>query len=204
MNFDQRLKIIRDIVVIGAPIGGAASLIELARAFPADLPAAIVVVLHALPEKPILLADALSAPGQMRATEAADGEPLQQGRIYVAADGKNLRLDQDRIRVTESAGQSSCCPSIDVLFRSAAEHHHQRIIGVVLLHLAVEGALGLHAIREHGGRTITHRNELMRDAPSHPQTGETLAHDHLPLERIAKCIVAYVNNENGGGLPLPS
>jgi len=144
----------------------------------------------------------LSAPGQMRATESVDGEPLRQRRIYVAADGKHLRVNRDTIQVTENAGESSCCPSIDVLFRSASEHHQERVIGVALLHLAVEGSLGLHAIREHGGRTITHRNDLMRDPPSHPGTGETLAHHHLPLDRIAKRVVAYVNNENGVDLPV--
>ena len=191
------MRVVRDIVVIGAPIGGAAALIELARAFPPDLPAAILVVLHAHPEKPLLLADALSAPGRMRAAEAVDGEPLQRRRIYVAADGHHLRLDGETIRVTEDSGESRCCPSIDMLFESAAEHHNERVVGVALLHVTKEGSRGLHAIREHGGRTITHRNQLMNDAPFHPQTRQTLSHHHLSLDEIGARVVAYVHGENG-------
>lgn len=191
------MKLVRDIIVIGAPIGGASALIELANSFPANLPAAVLVVLHARPDRPILLADALSSPGHMRASEAIDGEPLERNRIYVAADGQHLTLDEDTIHVTENAGQSACCPSIDVLFHSAAEHHKERVVGIVLLHVSEEGSLGLHAIRESGGRTITQRNAQMDQAPLHPQSREPLAHHHLQLNEIGSRIVAYVNGENG-------
>jgi two-component system, chemotaxis family, protein-glutamate methylesterase/glutaminase len=191
------LKVIRDIVVIGAPIGGASALIELAHSLPADLPAAVLVVLHAHPDKPILLADALSSPGHMRAAEAIDGEPLERRRIYVASDGKHLRVDANTVRVSEDAGESRCCPSVDLLFASAAEHHKERVVGVILLHADEEGSAGLHSIHQNGGRTITHQNELLREPPRHPETGDSLADHHLKLGRIAGRVVAYVNGENG-------
>ena len=191
------MNIVRDIIVIGAPVGGAAALIEVVSALPPDLPASVLIVLHSNPEKPILLADALSAPRRMRASEAIDGEPLERGRIYVAADGKHLRVNDDLVRVKEDPPENECCPSIDVLFRSAAEAHEHRVVGVILLHAQREGSLGLHAVRQHGGRTISHRNELMNEAPRHHETGETLAHHHLELAGIAPRIIDYVQGKNG-------
>lgn len=182
---------------MGAPFGGAGALISVVSSLPPDLPASVLVVLHAHPDKPILLADALSAPGRLRVTEAIDGEPLAQRRIYVAADSKHLRIRDGLIRVEEDAGESVCCPSVDELFRSAAEEHRERVVGVVLIHIEKEGASGLESVRRNGGRTITQRSAQMRNAPRHWQSGELLSHHHLELEQVGPRIVAYVHGENG-------
>lgn len=179
----------RDIVVIGAPVGGASTLIRLARSLPADLPASVFIVLHAKAEHPILLADALNAPGRLRATQAVDGEPIEPGRIYVACDGKHLVLDDKAIHLTSQVEENNCRPSIDVLFRTAAASHKESVVGVILVHAQNDGLLGLHAVRRYGGRTVTHRNELMPEMPRHPKTGEELAHDHLELDEIAPRLI---------------
>lgn len=193
----RELKVVRDIVVIGAPVGGAGALITVVGSLPPDLAASVLVVLHAHPEKPILLADALSAPGRLRVTEAIDGEPLAHRRIYVAADSKHLRIRDGFIRVEDDAGESVCCPSIDELFRSAAEEHRERAVGVALVHVEDEGLAGLESLRKNGGRTITHRSAQMQEPPRSSQTGELLSHHHLELEDVGPRIVAYVHGENG-------
>ena len=193
----------RDIILIGAPVGGASALTHVVGSFPADLRASVFVVLHEKPDHPILLADVLNAPGRMRATEAVEGESIQPGRIYVACDGKHLVLDAEKIHLTSDAEENSCRPSIDVLFRTAATAHKERVVGVILMHVREDGLLGLHAVRLGGGRTVTHRNELMQDKPRHPETGEELAHDHLDLDEIAPRVIAYVNGSNGDGSSFP-
>ena len=187
----------RDIIVIGAPVGGAAALLQLAGRFPPDLEASVFVVLHATPENPILLADVLNAPGRMRAADAIDGEAIERRRIYVAADGKHLMMRDGKAYLSANGTEHPRRPSIDVLFTSAAEAYNARVIGVLLLHAREDGSRGLHAIRKAGGRTITHRNEQMPEKPRHPETSEELAHDHLEIDEIAPRLVAYVNGANG-------
>lgn len=193
----------RDIIVIGAPVGGAAALTRLAASLPADLQASIFIVLHTTPENPILLADVLNAPGRMRASEASNGERIEPNRIYVACDGKHLVLDAEKIHLASEAAENNRRPSIDVLFRSAAALHKKRVVGVILLHAREEGILGLHAIRQNGGRTVTQCNEQMPESPRHPDTGEELAHDHLQLQEIAPRLIAYVHEANGNGSAIP-
>ncbi len=188
-----------DIIVIGAPIGGAAALARLAAALPSDLQASIFIVLHSAPENPILLADVLNAPGHMRASEAIDGERIEQRRIYIACDGEHLVLDEGEIRLTSDPEESKRRPSIDILFGSAAATHKHRVVGVILLHAADDGVRGLHAIRRNGGRTVTQRNEQMPEPPRHPETNEELVHDHLHLEEIAPRLIFYVREANGNG-----
>ena len=195
--FAKKKLFMRDIILIGAPIGGASVLTRLVGALPPDLRASIFIVLHMKPDNPILLADVLNAPGRMRATEAFDGEPIEHSRIYIACDGKHLVLDSDSMRLTSDAQENNCRPSIDVLFRTAATAHRERVVGVILVHARDDGLLGLHAVRLNGGRTVTHRNKLMRETPRHPETDEELAHDHLELDEIALRLIAYVNGSNG-------
>ena len=187
----------RDIIVIGAPVGGAAAIAQLVRELPADLDASLFVVLHTTPDNPILLADVLNAPGRMRAAEALHGESIARRRIYVAADGKHLLLRDGAVELSANGQTPNYRPSIDLLFSTAAEVYSRRVVGVLLLHAREDGAAGLHAIRRAGGRTLTHRNELMREEPKHLGTGHSLADDHLEIEQIAQRLVGYAHETIG-------
>lgn len=193
------MRVVRDIIVIGAPLGGAAALIEVARALPAELPASIFVVLHRLPQNPILLADVLSAPGRLRVADAIDRERIEHGRIYVACDDHHLTVEHDHVRLRRDEPEHGYRPAIDVLFRTAAESHKERVVGVLLLRAEKDGLLGLHDVRRHGGRTISHRNDQMLAAPRHWQTDEELSYHHLELPAIGRRITDYVAGFNGDG-----
>jgi chemotaxis response regulator CheB len=183
---------IRDIIVIGAPIGGGAAIAHVIGSFPPQLDAAVFVVLHSTPSNPILLADILNAPGRLRAATALHGEPIARRRIYLAALGQHLMLGEGVVRLSENFQRSKYCPSIDVLFSSAAEAYKTRVIGVLLLHPREDGLLGLSAIRRAGGRTVTHCNELMPTPRTDPNTGEPLSDKHVHLETIASHVADWV------------
>lgn len=189
----------RDIVVIGAPVGGAAALARVVSDLTADLDAAVFVVLHTRPDNPILLADVLNDQGGLRAVAAMDGERVEHGRIYVATGHDHLAMQSDRIQLVQNGGDGPR-PSIDVLFASAARHYSTRVIGVVLVHCHQDGAHGLHQIRKAGGRTITHRSDEMAEPPRDPQLGEALSDDHLELAKIGKRVLHYTHG-NGDGRP---
>ena len=202
MNSPQRLdqtEPIRDIIVIGAPVGGGAALAVLIGCFPPDLGASLFVVLQATVDSPILLADVLNAPGRMRATEAIHGERIERRRIYVAADEKHLMIREGKVHLSSNGVEHPHRPSIDLLFMSAAETYKARVVGVLLVNANRDGLLGLHAIREAGGRTVTHRNEQMPEGPTHRETGELLSHHHVDLAAIAPCVLAYVSPADANG-----
>ncbi len=183
----------RDIVVIGAPVGGAAALAEVISDLPGDLEASIFVVLHATPENPILLPDILNAPGRMRAAEAQNEEAVERRRIYIAGTGRHLMFRDGRICLSRNGVEHPYRPSIDRLFTSAAESFRERVVGVILLHAREDGARGLHAIRQAGGRTVTHRHPEALEELTSPETGQPLADEHLGLKEIARCILSAVN-----------
>lgn len=187
----------RDIIVIGSPVGGGAAIAQVIGGLPGDLNASVFVVLHTKRDNPLLLADVLNAPGRMRAAEALHREPIAPRRVYVAADGHHLLVRNGHVQLSANGQQTNHRPSIDLLFSSAAEAYKTRVIGVLLLHGKDDGRIGLEAIRRAGGRIITHRNEMMPEPPAHARSGDALSDEHLELGQIAARIVEFVHEANG-------
>jgi two-component system chemotaxis response regulator CheB len=72
------------LVVVGASAGGVEALRALVARLPANLDAAVLVVLHTAREGPRALPKILGRAGPLPAKHAVDGEALEAGRIYVA------------------------------------------------------------------------------------------------------------------------
>ena len=143
-----------DIVVIGASAGGVEALTRVVGRLPADFPAAVFVVLHIPPDAPSALATILDRAGPLPAGRAEHHEPIEPGRIYVAPPNRHLVVHRGQVVLEAGPRENSARPSVDVLFRSAARAYARRAVGVVLSGTLHDGALGLAAIKMHGGVTI--------------------------------------------------
>ena len=144
----------RDIVVVGASMGGLDALSKLAASLPADFPACILVVQHSAPRSPALIAEILSSRGPLPAVTAQDGMPLERGRIFVAPPDRHLVVTPDGIGVLFGARENRSRPAIDPLFRTAGVLYGSRVTGVILTGTLDDGASGLLAVYRCGGRTI--------------------------------------------------
>lgn len=144
----------RDIIVIGASMGGVEALSALMGQLRADLPAAVLVVQHTSAESPGLLGEILNQRGALPAVSAEDQMPLEHGRIYVAPPDRHLLLTEEGLRVVYGPRENRSRPAIDPLFRTAAVHYRSRVIGVILTGLLGDGAAGLLAVHRCGGAAV--------------------------------------------------
>jgi two-component system chemotaxis response regulator CheB len=144
----------RDIIVVGASMGGVEALSTLARQLPADLSAAVLVVQHTAADSPGLLGQILNAKGELPAVTAVNGMPLERGRIYVAPPNRHLLLTAAGICVTFGPRENRSRPAIDPLFRTAAVNYGSRVVGVVLTGMLGDGASGLLAVQRCGGVAV--------------------------------------------------
>src|SRR5436305_7383864 len=110
----------RDIVVAGASAGGVEALTRLVGGLPAELPAAVFVVLHMPADARSALPAILGRAGLLPAVQARDGAPIEPGRIYVAAPNYHLLIEPGRMRVLPGPRENGARPGINPLFRSAA------------------------------------------------------------------------------------
>ena len=144
----------RDVIVIGASMGGIEALTTLASTLPADLPASVLVVQHTSEHSPGMLGEILGRAGPLAAGMAEDGQHLEHGRIYVAPPGRHLLLTEAGVRVVLGPRENRARPAVDPLFRTAAVHARNRVVGVVLTGLLSDGAAGLLAVRRCGGAAV--------------------------------------------------
>ncbi|HYW07496.1 MAG TPA: chemotaxis protein CheB [Longimicrobium sp.] len=174
------------IIVIGASSGGVAAVLDLVGALPADLPAAVFVVVHCKPDGPGLLADLLARRGALPAEHARDGERIVPGRIYVAPPDFHLLLRGRHMHLRRGPKENYTRPAVDPLFRTAALSFGPRVIGVVLTGNLDDGTAGLFAIARAGGVTVV-QDPAEAPYPGMPANAvANLSVDHvLPLERIA-------------------
>lgn len=180
----------RDVVVIGASAGGVQSLCELVRNLPGDFPGSVFVVLHLPVHAVSMLPSILNRCGKLPASHPVDNEPIQAGKVYVAPTNRHLIVQDGRVRAIVGPKENGHRPAVDVLFRSAAQAHGNRVIGVVLSGLLDDGTAGLAAIKRAGGIAIV-QDPSEAIYPQMPQSA--IAHVEvdrvLPLAEIASDVV---------------
>ena len=143
-----------DIVVVGASAGGVEALVGLAASLPADLPAAVFVVLHVPPASSSALPNILSRSGPLPAGHVRDGEPIEQGRIYVAPPDHHVLIRTGHVHLARGPRENGHRPAVDPLFRSAAREYATRVIGVILSGALDDGTAGLVGIKARGGLAV--------------------------------------------------
>ena len=194
----------RDIVAIGASAGGLAALKRIAAGLPADLDAAVLVVLHMKSTHRSELPAILERAGPLPAGFAEDGGPATRGRIHVAPPDRHLLLQGDTLRLSRAAWENRARPSVDTLFRSVGVCCGSRGIGVVLTGYLDDGSAGLHALGRCGGITVV-QNPADAEFPDMPRHAlEATEADHVvALDALPALLARLVATPAGPPQPPP-
>jgi two-component system, chemotaxis family, protein-glutamate methylesterase/glutaminase len=193
-NLTESLPTKRDIVVIGASLGGVQALRELAHDLPAHFPASVLVVQH-IGANPSTLPALLSSVGPNPASHAQDGELLKPGHIIVAPPDRHLLISAGKLKLSRGPKEHFSRPAVDTLFRSAAIECGPRVIGVVLTGTLDDGTAGLQAIKQCGGMAVV-QDPTSAFASSMPASALRFVDVDfsLPLEQIAKRLATLVTD----------
>jgi two-component system chemotaxis response regulator CheB len=193
-----------DIVVVGASAGGVEALVSLAASLPAQLPAAVFVVLHLPPTGSSALPDILSRHGPLPASHVKDGEPIEPGRIYVAPPDHHLLIRTGHMQLARGPRENGHRPAVDPLFRSAAREYAIRVIGVVLSGALDDGTAGLVAVKSRGGLAVV---QDPADALYSGMPGNALEHvnvDHVVPVAVMGELLARLTVEPAPEPPGPA
>lgn len=145
------------IIVLGCSTGGTQALEYMLPRLPPTCPG-MALVQH-MPEKfTASFAERLNSLSKVEVHEARNGDRLLSGRVLIAPGGKHLLVQRNGAQyiaeIKDGPPVSRHCPSVDVLFRSAAVSAGKNALAVILTGMGDDGARGMREMHDAGARTL--------------------------------------------------
>ncbi len=189
----QPISSLPSVLAIGVSTGGPAALDVMLPAFPENFPLPVLIVQHMPEQFTGLFAERLNGRCRLCVREAAEGDPVRAGIIYIARGNWHMEVlaaaraaMPATLHLNQGPLENHCRPAVDALFRSAAQVYGCGVLAVVLTGMGYDGLMGCRTIREHGGSV------LVQDQASSTIWGMPgavanagLAHNVLPLNELA-------------------
>jgi two-component system chemotaxis response regulator CheB len=180
-------------IVIGASTGGVEALREVLVPLPQNMPP-ILIAQHMPGGFTRTFAQRLDAQCGIRVKEAEDGEVLAQGSAYIAPGDWHMLVERKQgrlaIRLSDGPPVNRHRPSVDPLFRSAAQAAGAKCIGVMLSGMGADGAQAMLELRQKGAHNIA-QDEASCVVFGMPKQAIAAGavHDVLPLRGISARLV---------------
>ncbi|TGN11751.1 protein-glutamate methylesterase/protein-glutamine glutaminase [Leptospira ilyithenensis] len=189
------------LVAIGTSTGGTNALETILTALP-PLSPPIAIVQH-MPEKfTEQFAKRLNSICQIEVKEAVNGDEIIPGRALIAPGNRHLMVRMSGARfyaeVKEGPVVNRHRPSVDVLFRSVAQHVGQNAIGIIMTGMGDDGARGLLEMKKAGAYTAA-QDEASSVVFGMPKEAILLgaAEAVLPLRMMATEILSKAGHSGG-------
>jgi two-component system chemotaxis response regulator CheB len=162
MKIPRKLNV--DAVVLGISTGGPQALRSLIPQLPADFPVPLLMVLHMPVGYTAMFAAKLDEISAIEVIEAQEGQILRPGLAILGQAGRHLtlrrKINGDVVTcLTARSLDKPHCPSVDLLFESAAEIFRARTLAIVMTGMGNDGKQGAAWIKAQGGTVLTETEE---------------------------------------------
>jgi len=193
---------VRNVLAIGASTGGPRALEKLISSFPADIPAAVLIVQHMPAGFTASLSKRLDSKTALRVKEAEEGDIIEEGTVLIAPGDYHMEIVQKTVngRKKEVAHLSygpkelGSRPSVNALFRSIAPIYGSKITSLILTGMNCDGADGAEQVKKMGGKVIAEAQSscVIYGMPKEV-VRRKLADFVLPLDKIAEEIIKIIS-----------
>jgi two-component system chemotaxis response regulator CheB len=150
------------IVVVGASTGGTEALREFLVTLPPDSPA-ILITQHMPETFTKAFAKRLNGLCAMAVKEAEHGERVLPGHVYIAPGNQHLLLSRSganyTVQLSDGPPVSRHRPSVDVMFRSAANCAGKNCVAIIMTGMGDDGAAGMRELHNEGAFTLAQDEE---------------------------------------------
>lgn len=183
------------LVALGASTGGPEALARIVEGFPADFPAAVVIIQHIGADFAPSLVLWLQDRARLRVRLAKERDTPTVGDILVAGSNDHLLLESDRrLTYTPDPVDNPYRPSVDVFFSSVAAYWPKPGVAALLTGMGADGARGLLVLRQAGWLTLA-QDQASSVVYGMPQAAVQIgaACQVLPLSQLASAIMAHIS-----------
>jgi len=180
------------VVGIGASAGGLAALRSFFSHVPAETGIAWVVVVHLNPEHESHLAELLQGSVGIPVLQLTRTAELEPDRVYVIPPGAHLSAVDSHLRLSVARSARARRGPIDHFFGTLARTHDGSSVGVILSGTGSDGAIGIKAIKEQGGFTLTQDpGEAEYDGMPRSAIATGAVDVVLPLAQLPDAIMSF-------------
>lgn len=150
------------VILLGASTGGTEALRSFLVDMPPDCPA-ILITQHMPEAFTKTFAKRLDGLCRIAVKEAEQGERVLPGHAYLAPGNRHLLLKRSGANyvteLSDGPAVSRHRPSVDVLFRSAANCAGKNAIGIIMTGMGDDGAAGMLEMHRAGACTLAQDEE---------------------------------------------
>lgn len=188
----------RKIVAIASSTGGPKALQKLIPLLPSNLNAPVMIVQHMPAGFTEALAGRLDTLSPLAVKEAAEGDVLVPGRVFLARGGRHMKAVKNGarhiIRYSDEPPREGVRPCANYMYESLANCTYDEVVCAVLTGMGADGTAGIKNLMLRKRVKVFAQNEASCTVYGMPKSIVTagLCRDGIPLERIAQEIIRNV------------
>ncbi len=152
-----------ELIAIGSSTGGPQALLQLLAKLKGKVTQPILITQHMPPTFTSLLSEHIQRHTGIPCKEAADGDAIVDGHIYIAPGGQHMIVDGPigarSIKIDLGPPENFCRPSVDVMMRSLVDVYGGHILGVILTGMGHDGLAGCKKLVAAGGTVVAQDEE---------------------------------------------
>ncbi len=187
------------LVALACSTGGPKSLQQVIPMLPGNLDAGIVLVQHMPAGFTASLAARLNEMSEVNVKEAAEGDVIKKGWVYIAPGGKHIRVKKRGsdyvMALSDEPPIDGLRPCANIMYESLTECNYDEITCVVLTGMGADGTNGIKALnRCHKNIYVISQDEETSVVYGMPKAiaNAGLVNEVVPLNRVAEAITKNV------------
>ena len=186
------------IVAIASSTGGPKALQNLIPKLPANLNAPVLIVQHMPAGFTEALAGRLDSLSEISVKEAAEGDVLLKGHVYLSKGGRHMSIrkmsGKQMIHYTDEPPREGVRPCANYMYESLKDSIYDEVICVVLTGMGADGTEGISNLKKAKKVTVIVQDEETCIVYGMPRSVSMagLADKEIPLTQIANEIIKNV------------
>jgi two-component system chemotaxis response regulator CheB len=188
----------RRIVAIASSTGGPRALQDVIPYLPENLPVPVLLVQHMPQGFTASLAERLNEISKIAVSEAAEGDMLSPGHVYIAPGGKHMKVEKKGaghyIKYSDEPNREGVKPCANYMYESLIDSDFDEVICVVLTGMGADGTVGIKNLDQKKQTYIIAQDKDTSTVYGMPKaiamTG--LVSEVVPLRDVAGTIIKNV------------
>jgi two-component system chemotaxis response regulator CheB len=189
----------KKVVAIASSTGGPRALGTVISGLPADLAAPVLIVQHMPKGFTSTLAERLNATSPIEVREAAEGEELRNGVVYLAQGGLHMTVSTNAtkrvsIHYTQEPYREGVRPCANYMYESLMDSPFEEVLCVVMTGMGSDGTVGVTNLSDKKKVWVIAQNQESCVVYGMPKSivDRGLSNQVVPLDQIAQEIILNV------------